>query len=336
MSKPKTCFRLASLKTPWRNFLSILLERVRTITEEKGKPAALSTVSAEGSSGEKILRLTDGRHLGYAELGATDGKPLLYCHGLPASRLEARLCHKAAYRLGIRVIAPDRPGFGRSDFQPQRSLADWPQDVVQLADVLALERFAVLGVSGGGPYAVACACALAQRLSAIGLVAPLGPVAVPELGGAMKGPARFSFRLAQHWPRLADLIYGELLGRLLHRRPLLALLLLQVAEPDRPVVRNAETRQILRSSIQEAFRHGGRGAVAELRLFASDWDLELGRITTAVHLWHGELDRTVPVIMGRHLAAAIPHCQARFLSQEGHFSLPVNHMEEILRTLVGD
>lgn len=299
-------------------------------------PAAQSGAPAGAGFGEGKLRLADGRRLGYTEFGAVGGKPVLYCHGLPASRLEGRLTHQAACRLGIRIVAPDRPGFGHSGFQPHRALADWPQDVAQLADALGIERFAVLGVSGGGPYAIACACRLARRLTAVGLVAPLGPVALPELGGAMKGPARFSFHLARHWPRLANLLYGELLGWLLRRRPLLALLLLQVAEPDRPVVQNAETREILRHSIQEAFRHGGRGAVAELRLFASDWGLELGQITTTVHLWHGEQDRTVPVIMGRHLAAAIPNCQARFLEDEGHFSLPVNHMEEILRTLIAD
>lgn len=309
---------------------------MKTAPEERGKPAARSGVPAGEGFGEGQLRLADGRRLSYAEFGATGGRPVLYCHGLPAARLEARLAHKAACRLGIRIIAPDRPGFGRSDFQPQRTLADWPRDVAQLADALGLERFAVLGVSGGGPYAIACACRLARRLTTVGLVAPLGPVALPALGGAMKGPARFSFHLASHWPRLANLLYGVLLGRLLQRRPLLALLLLQVAEPDRPVVQNTETKEILRRSIQEAFRQGGRGAVAELRLFASDWGLELGQITTAVHLWHGEQDRTVPVSMGRHLAATIPHCQAQFLPEEGHFSLSVNHMEEILRTLVGD
>lgn len=283
---------------------------------------------------EGEIRLADERSLCYAEFGTADGKPVLYFHGLPASRLEARLTHAAACRLGIRILAPDRPGFGRSDFQPGRVLADWPQDVAQLADALGLERFAVLGVSGGGPYAVACACRLPQRLTAVGLVAPLGPVALPGLDNVMKGPARFSFHLARHWPRLAHLLYAELLGRLLRRQPLLALLLLQVATPDRPVIQGAETRQILRRSIQEAFRHGGQGAVTELRLLASDWGLDLRRITTAVHLWHGERDRTVPVIMGRHLAAVIPQCQARFLPEEGHFSLPVNHMEEILRILV--
>jgi pimeloyl-ACP methyl ester carboxylesterase len=283
---------------------------------------------------EGQLRLRDGRTLGYAELGRPGGRPILYFHGLPASRLEACLTDRTAQRLGARILAPDRPGFGRSDLQPGRALADWPADVLELADALALDRFALLGVSGGGPYAVACACRMPQRLTAVGLVCPMGPVAGSEPARAMKWPGRLSLYLAGRWPYLANLFYGQLTGRLLRRHPLLALRLLQVAEPDRPVLDRPEVRNILHNSIREAFRGGGRGAVEELRLFASDWGLDLGRIDCPVHLWHGEQDKTVPVVMARHLAAAIPGCQTHFFPEEGHFSLPVNHMEEILGTLV--
>jgi pimeloyl-ACP methyl ester carboxylesterase len=283
---------------------------------------------------DRKLRLADGRILGYAEFGTAGGKPVFYFHGLPASRIEARLTHTTACRLGIRIVAPDRPGFGLSDRLPGRRLADWPEDVAQLADALGLNRFAVLGVSAGGPYAIACACLMPKRLTAIGLVGALGPIAIPGLDRSMKWPARFSFHLARDRPRLAELLYAGLAARLLRRRPLLALLLLQVAEPDRPVLQCDEVRRILQASIQEAFRHGGKGAVEELKLLASGWGLALQWISRPVHLWHGEKDRTVPVILGRHLAAAIPHCQTRFFADEGHFSLPVKHMEEILQTLV--
>ncbi len=284
---------------------------------------------------EGDIRLRDGRFLGFAEYGAPDGRPVLYFHGLPASRFEAGLTDQAAVRLGVRIVAPDRPGFGRTDFQPGRTLADWPEDVGQLADALGIQRFAVLGVSGGGPCAVACACRMPQRLTAAGLVGSLGPVARPELARAMKWPARLSFFLARRWPEAARWLYAEPAGRLLRRAPLLALHLLQVAKPDRPVLERADIRNILRESIREAFRCGGLGALEELRLYASEWKLDFGRINCPVYLWHGEQDRTVPVIMGRHLAATISQCQARFYRQEGHFSLPVNHMEEILRALAG-
>jgi hypothetical protein len=103
------------------------------------------------------IQLDDGRRLGYAEYGDPKGKPMLYCHGLPASRLEAAFCDTAAKQLGIRIVAVDRPGYGLSDFQAQRLMSGWPDDVLQLTGILGIERFAVMGVSGGGPYALACA-----------------------------------------------------------------------------------------------------------------------------------------------------------------------------------
>ena len=122
------------------------------------------------------IRLADGRRLGYAEYGDPEGKPLFYCHGFPASRLEAALLDPSARKAGVRVVAADRPGCGLSDFQPDRRIGDWPGDVVELAGALGIDRFAVVGVSGGGPYALACARKIPQRLTAAAVVCGLGPV----------------------------------------------------------------------------------------------------------------------------------------------------------------
>ena len=105
----------------------------------------------------KQFTLPDGRSLGYAAYGDPQGKPLFFFHGFPSSRLEAQFTEGVAGRLGARIIAIDRPGFGRSDFKKERRIRDWPDDVLALADALGIDRFAVLGVSGGGPYAAACA-----------------------------------------------------------------------------------------------------------------------------------------------------------------------------------
>src|SRR5688572_28104051 len=120
------------------------------------------------------LTLSDGRKVGIAEFGAPAGRPVVYCHGFPASRLEARLAHEAAKEVGARLIALDRPGYGLSDFQPGRRIGDWPRDVVEAADALGVQRFAMLGVSGGAPYALACAALLPERITALGVVCGLG------------------------------------------------------------------------------------------------------------------------------------------------------------------
>jgi pimeloyl-ACP methyl ester carboxylesterase len=105
----------------------------------------------------RTIRLRGGRRLGYAERGDPGGRPLLYFHGWPGSRVEGCLGDEPARAKGIRLMALDRPGMGLSDHQPRRALVDWPDDVIEVAAALRLDRFAVLGISGGGPYAAVCA-----------------------------------------------------------------------------------------------------------------------------------------------------------------------------------
>src|SRR5512140_2188131 len=102
---------------------------------------------------EQNITLPDGRKLAYAEYGDPDGKPVIYCHGNPGSRLDPKMLDLQLLRkFHVRIIAPDRPGMGGSDFLPGRKISDWPADVTALADGLHLDRFAILGISGGGPY----------------------------------------------------------------------------------------------------------------------------------------------------------------------------------------
>lgn len=131
------------------------------------------------STTDKTLQLHDGRTFGYAEYGLAEGKALFYFHGYPGARVEAEPFAEYAAREGIRLISVDRPGMGLSSFQPGRHFLDWPDDVVELADCLHLDRFAVVGVSGGGPYALACVYKIPERLTACGIVSGIGPL---ELG----------------------------------------------------------------------------------------------------------------------------------------------------------
>ena len=230
------------------------------------------------------IELPDGRMLGFAELGSTDGTPIIYNHGFPASRLEARLVESQATELGVRLIAVDRPGLGLSTPKPGRTLSDWPVDITCLADHLGLDRFAMLGVSGGGPATLACAFHLAERLTAVSLVCGLGPVAETDLLRIMHWPARFSFGVARRFPLLARILFGSLIGPLLARSPELTLRLLTVSSPAADVsVLNEETiRERLVDSLREAFRQGGKGPTAELILQATPWPFPIAGIRLPV------------------------------------------------------
>ncbi|HKA38736.1 MAG TPA: alpha/beta hydrolase [Burkholderiales bacterium] len=292
-----------------------------------------SRITIDDSSARQ-LTLRDGRRIGYAEFGAAGGRPVLYCHGFPASRLDGRLGHEAALRLDLRLIAPDRPGYGLSDYQPARRITDWPRDVLGLADGLALERFAVLGISGGAPYAIACAAALADRITAVGIVGGLARVDIAANSARMNPFARFSFALARRAPHLSQL-FNRALAPALRDSPrwTLRLLSAKLPPPDRKVLADAGTFAIFADAFREGFRQGGRGAALDLTLLAQPWETAPESIRAPCHVWHGEQDTTVPVEMGRWLARSVPGCRASFFPEDGHFSLPVNRIDEILRAL---
>jgi len=132
---------------------------------------------------EHTLELTDGRALSYTDWGPEDAATVFYFHGLPSSRRELELTRPGLERnsLPIRVIALDRPGFGASTYQPRRGMLDWPDDVAEAADLLGIDRFAVLGVSAGGPYALACGQALPDQVRRVGVVAGVAPMGVTRL-----------------------------------------------------------------------------------------------------------------------------------------------------------
>jgi pimeloyl-ACP methyl ester carboxylesterase len=282
----------------------------------------------------RFCRLPDGRRLAYAEYGAHDGYPLFYCHGFPGSHPQIHIAHATATRLNLRLIAADRPGIGQSDFQPGRRLGDWPGDVAALADALGLARFAMLGVSGGGPYALACAHKLGQRLDLAAVVCGLGPLDVPDLMRGMNPFVRFQLRLAGQVPLLGRLLaYAN--GWQLQHLGSGVYPLIQAALPpaDQAIMQRPQVAAAIIHSVREALCLTLRGAVHELEIYNAPWDFSLAEIQTPVYLWHGEADNIVPVDMGRYLAQRIPACQAHFCPDQGHYSLAFGLIDEVLETI---
>jgi pimeloyl-ACP methyl ester carboxylesterase len=277
---------------------------------------------------DRTVLLGDGRRLGYAEWGDPAGRPLLYFHGWPGARVEGRLADDAAMAGGVRLIALDRPGMGLSDFQPRRGLVDWPDDVVEVAAALGLDRFAVLGISGGAPYAAACAWKLPERLTRAGIVSSLAPLDVPGVIAGMGRRNRWSFELMGRLAPARRALMGtvELSVR---RHPERALERGVSAAADRKYLSRPEVRTILADSLSEAFRSGSRGPAWETGLYVRPWGFRVQDIRTPVYLSHGEADENAPVAMGRWLAAAIPDCAAVFHPGEGHLHF-VDRLPEIL------
>ena len=270
----------------------------------------------------------DGRTLAYATFGDPAGEPVFVFHGGIGSRGMGLLFDEAAAVQGLRIIAPDRPGYGRSDPRPDRALTDWPTDVAALADALDIDRFAVLGVSGGGPYAAACAAALPDRVAAAALVSSMGPP-----GSPMPRGLRVLVRLARLLPPLPRFVLGRQLRRAREDPDAaIAKRASGAADPEQ-AMHHSEAGRILNAQTAEGGRQGSAAAAREIRLVGSDWGFDLGTIEAPVGIWHGSLDRTIPVAMAEDLHERIPGSMLTVHDDVGHLSLPVSYQEEILGVL---
>jgi len=278
----------------------------------------------------KQIQLQDKRLLAYAEYGDPQGKPVMLFHGTPGSRLFRHPDESIALSVGARVIVPDRPGFGLSDFRARRCLLDWPDDVVQLADALGIDSFAVAGISGGGPYAIACALRIPHRLTRAALISSMAPLSFPASTDGMMWRNRLLFRLSQNSQMLTRLSWWIM--SLAYRQNPQSFFRFETglsSQSERDVTNRPEVESILVRDYGEALRTGIDGVAWETIMLAQPWGFRLEDVAIETHLWHGEEDARTPVAMGRYLAANIPNCRAAFLSSEGH-EVFYNHWREIL------
>jgi pimeloyl-ACP methyl ester carboxylesterase len=260
------------------------------------------------------MLLPDGRRLGYAEAGPTDGRPLLYFHGTPGSRMERHPETGLLDAMGVRLIALERPGYGISAPQPARQLSCWPADVAAFADWLGIDEFAVLGFSGGGPYALACARYMPKRITATVVVSSPAPYAAMER--IPEGLALFE--LARDTPRQASTLLQEMAAS---GDRLYNLMSGAMAGAESRVMGAAALANMYRRNMDEAVRQGVEGMALDMALIAGDWGFDVAEIADPVDLWHGLEDSFTPPSMGRYLEAKLPNCRSRFLPGEGHFLL---------------
>lgn len=273
------------------------------------------------------ITLDDGRRLSYAEYGDPDGSPVLYFHGSPGSRLEGALTHEAAVAHQLRIIAPERPGYGNSNFQRGRRFDDWPRDVAALTTALGIDRFAVVGLSGGGPHVVACALAMPERIVAAAIVSGAGPVDA-YIARSRSRLGRMLRRVGLPFGRAVIQLGIRILPWALRRTTAERM----STSADRRVLARLDQRERFRTDLLEGLRPGARGAVQEFGLHLRPWPFDLRDVGITIHLWHGEADVIVPIDIGRYVAGHIPDCRAKFVAGEGHL-LIVDHIDEILRVV---
>ncbi len=282
--------------------------------------------------------LGDNRQIGFAEFGCPDGFPIILCHGLPSSRMEGKLFEAAAIKKRLRLIVPDRPGYGLSQKRNYFSVGSWPRDVAALVDALGIGSFSIFGNSGGGPYALACAAKISDRLKQIAIVCGLGPVNQSWARAEMRWIAGLSFGVARRAPFLLRLIYSDVTAAVLRTQAKRSQKWLRYGSPtaDVEVLNRPEIEHILTGAWLEALRKGSSGALGDLVRNTSDWGFNISDITKKVHLWHGCADRVVPVSHAYYYSEHLPNVKVRLVENEGHFSLPVNYADDILEILGAD
>lgn len=289
------------------------------------------------------IKLADGRRVGLATYGAVDGRPVLALHGAPASRIMFDVADGAAKDLGLTLYCPDRPGYGLTPKDGSPSLATRADDLVLLADALSLDRFSLLGVSGGAPYAVALAERLGDRITGLGLVSPMGPVAqfvaaqkagllseehepigrghhiffldLPKHSTIAAFQAGLGVRAFQVAPQMFSRMFAQSLGG-----------------ADAKVLGQAHVEESMIAMTLEAVRQGADGGLADIEIFSQPWPVAFEAIKTPTIMWQGTADSIVPAAVSVWLSGLIPNCRLERLEDCGHFWV-YDHVEEVLGAL---
>ena len=267
-----------------------------------------------------MLKLPDGRQLGYAEYGDTSGAAVLALHGTPGSRLMFALADEPARARGLRIISPDRAGYALTGFRARATLLETTGDVRALADALGLDRFAVAGISGGGPHAVAVAAAMPERVLLLALVSPCGPVAdhAGEIG--MSALNKLIFNQIGPSPKTSAAFFWALRNLVLWSPEAAYRTLLQhVTTSDGNVLARPEVRANLQETFKEGLKHGIAGAQQDLSLLCAPWGFRLEEIAMKALLWQGSADTVVPPDAAYHLARRLPHCRLDVIPAAGHY-----------------
>jgi pimeloyl-ACP methyl ester carboxylesterase len=288
---------------------------------------------ANADRGSRVQRLPGGRRIGYAEFGDPDGEPVVALHGTPGSRFMFALTDRPARARGLRIIAPERPGYGLSDWRRMASLSELAADAKALANALGLDRFAVLGVSGGGPHALAAAASMPDQTQLLALVSPVGPIADARTRIRMSKLHRLIFtRMGRSDPACGTFFW--LVRTMVRFAPDIAYRALtqRVAAADRELLKRAEVKANLQMALREGLRQGVAGARQDLRLFCAPWGLRVEEIDVPTVIWQGSDDPIVPPGGAYYLAETLPHCRLDVVQGAGHYFV-FGQLERVLDTV---
>lgn len=270
----------------------------------------------------RILRLPGDRQISLEQSGDPHGVPVFLHHGVPGSGDGPKPRAGVLYRLGINLISYDRPGYGRSTPQPGRRVADAAHDLALIADQLRLETFAVLGRSGGGPHALACAALLPDRVTKVAAmvsVAPSNAIGLDWFGQMVESNVAAYRTASTDRARLVERL--RLRAGRVRDDPayLMEELRREMTPADLSIVDDETIREQLLRTYRKALGEGPYGWIDDVLALRDDWGFRLEEIRVSVRLWHGADDRFAPVSHTRWLAERIPTATMEVQPGVAHF-----------------
>jgi pimeloyl-ACP methyl ester carboxylesterase len=287
----------------------------------------------------------DGRSVGFATYGSTTpSDPVIFLfHGLPGCRITGRSFSKVCKEVGARLITIDRPGYGLSTLA-DRALVDWPDDVVSLADHLGIERFSVLGASGGGPYALACARFIpSKRLRSTTVVCGIGPMealldTTPYLSWRLMGVTPWLLKLGTRYLFLPFLVHPYRTQDPSHLKRVLED---QCKTPEEKALISNDSGSDTNlddvvAGLLEAFRQGTGGVMQDGEVLIRDWGFDLKDVGREKNVWmvHGDQDAQAPLAMAQWIEKQLGGGRLQTLKGKTHFTIWKDHSNEIFRRSV--
>lgn len=269
--------------------------------------------------------LKNVKTLNWYEYGDPNGLPLLYFHGTPGSHCEAASASKIAKNLGMRVIALDRTGYGDSELHANTAYIDWPDIIVQLADKLHLDIFSILGYSGGGPYALACAHKIPERLINVTIVSSPASLTTSVMQKHMNVNFKPLYELADTDFQMANQQVSELTQS---PEAFLELVRSQLSDSDRLIFERDEFINQYLKSLKHSLKQGSDATVIDLRNIAQPWKFNLEDIQPEVDIWHGDDDNNFDIAIADYLASRL-NSTLHIVKKSGHYFL-FDHWFEIL------
>ena len=278
----------------------------------------------------RAVRTAAARTVGVYEYGDPEGRPVFALHGTPACGAGFDWTDAPARERGLRVIAPDRPGIGHSDPVPMTAVADYGPELGLLADALGIERFSVLGYSGGGPYALAAAYRLGDRIDAVEIAAGAGEIGAWATMNELARSDRQLTWLSLHVPAVARAVLRIAdVGARAAPRIALRSAATEMSASDRQVLRELGSPQEALALFTQALTRSSAGVVTDYALLARPWNIPIGEITSAVHCWQGSADTLVPPAHTDALVRRLPNAQLTTWPGEGHLAL-ITHIADVL------